>query len=99
MLVEKSLYALCIMCTMFDVREHGSPFPRAILVPCTPNLEVLLRSCLTMRFPFSFSHPLATLFSSLLLRPPPNLMARQTPSDRQRAIQFLLVFLLGNEED
>lgn len=42
---------------------------------------------------------IATLFTSLLLRPPPNLMTRQTPSDRQRAIQFLLVFLLGNEED
>lgn len=42
---------------------------------------------------------IATLFTSLLLRPPPNLMARQTPSDRQRAIQFLLVFLLGSEED
>ncbi|KAH0513406.1 Inositol polyphosphate 5-phosphatase OCRL-1, partial [Microtus ochrogaster] len=40
---------------------------------------------------------IATLFTSLLLRPPPNLMARQTPSDRQRAIQFLLVFLLGSE--
>lgn len=42
---------------------------------------------------------IATLFTSLLLRPPPNLMARQTPNDRQRAIQFLLVFLLGSEED
>nr|3QIS_A Chain A, Inositol polyphosphate 5-phosphatase OCRL-1 [Homo sapiens] len=42
---------------------------------------------------------IATLFTSLLLRPPPNLMARQTPSDRQRAIQFLLGFLLGSEED
>ncbi|XP_054975944.1 inositol polyphosphate 5-phosphatase OCRL [Sorex araneus] len=42
---------------------------------------------------------IATLFTSLLLRPPPNLMARQTPSDRQRAIQFLLGFLLGSDED
>ncbi|XP_015316907.1 inositol polyphosphate 5-phosphatase OCRL isoform X1 [Bos taurus] len=42
---------------------------------------------------------IATLFTSLLLRPPPNLMARQTPSDRQRATQFLLTFLLGSDED
>uniref|UniRef100_A0A8D2HNR7 Inositol polyphosphate 5-phosphatase OCRL n=2 Tax=Urocitellus parryii TaxID=9999 RepID=A0A8D2HNR7_UROPR len=42
---------------------------------------------------------IATLFTSLLLRPPPNLLARQTPSDRQRAIQFLLGFLLGSDED
>lgn len=42
---------------------------------------------------------IATLFTSLLLRPPPNLMARQTQSDRQRAIQFLLGFLLGSDED
>ncbi|XP_029096059.1 inositol polyphosphate 5-phosphatase OCRL-1 [Monodon monoceros] len=42
---------------------------------------------------------IATLFTSLLLRPPPNLMARQTPSDRQRATQFLLSFLLGSDED
>ncbi|KAM4819124.1 inositol polyphosphate 5-phosphatase OCRL isoform 5-T5 [Thomomys bottae] len=42
---------------------------------------------------------IATLFTSLLLRPPPNLISRQTTSDRQRAIQFLLVFLLGSDED
>ncbi|ELV11905.1 Inositol polyphosphate 5-phosphatase OCRL-1 [Tupaia chinensis] len=42
---------------------------------------------------------IATLFTSLLLRPPPNLMTRQTPSDRQRANQFLLGFLLGSDED
>ncbi|XP_049622613.1 inositol polyphosphate 5-phosphatase OCRL [Suncus etruscus] len=42
---------------------------------------------------------IATLFTSLLMRPPPNLLARQTPGDRQRAIQFLLGFLLGSDED
>lgn len=99
-LFEKNQCALCIMYTIFDVWEHGSPFPPTILVPAPRNnLVVLLRSCLTVGFPCSFSQPLATLFTSLLLRPPPNLMARQTPSDRQRAIQFLLVFLLGSEED
>lgn len=72
------------------------------LVPCpaspVPTPEALLRLCLTKGFLFLFSHPLATLFTSLLLRPPPNLMARQTPSDRQRAIQFLLGFLESDED-
>uniref|UniRef100_F6W7R9 phosphoinositide 5-phosphatase n=1 Tax=Monodelphis domestica TaxID=13616 RepID=F6W7R9_MONDO len=38
---------------------------------------------------------LANLFSSLLLRPPPNLKARQTQTNHQCAVQFLLGFLLG----
>ncbi|XP_054851973.1 inositol polyphosphate 5-phosphatase OCRL isoform X1 [Eublepharis macularius] len=41
---------------------------------------------------------LATLFGSLLLRPPPNLLAKQTPQERQRAINFILVFLLGVDD-
>nr|XP_056715174.1 inositol polyphosphate 5-phosphatase OCRL isoform X2 [Euleptes europaea] len=41
---------------------------------------------------------LATLFASLLLRPPPNILAKQTPQERQRAINFLLVFLLGVDD-
>uniref|UniRef100_A0A8D2LA40 phosphoinositide 5-phosphatase n=1 Tax=Varanus komodoensis TaxID=61221 RepID=A0A8D2LA40_VARKO len=41
---------------------------------------------------------LATLFASLLLRPPPNLLSKQTPHDRQRAIGFLLGFLLGADD-
>ncbi|XP_061091151.1 inositol polyphosphate 5-phosphatase OCRL isoform X1 [Conger conger] len=40
---------------------------------------------------------LATLFASLLIRPPPNLVARQTGQDRQRAIDFILGFLMGGE--
>ncbi|XP_060105331.1 inositol polyphosphate 5-phosphatase OCRL isoform X1 [Heteronotia binoei] len=42
---------------------------------------------------------LATLFASLLLRPPPNLLAKQTLQERQRAINFLLVFLLGVDDN
>ncbi|XP_028923094.1 inositol polyphosphate 5-phosphatase OCRL isoform X1 [Ornithorhynchus anatinus] len=42
---------------------------------------------------------IATLFTSLLLRPPPNLVTRQTQSDRQRAIQFIMGFLLGGDEE
>ncbi|XP_042196561.1 inositol polyphosphate 5-phosphatase OCRL isoform X1 [Callorhinchus milii] len=36
---------------------------------------------------------LATLFASLLLRPPPNLLGKQTQSDRQRAMSFIFGFL------
>ncbi|KAM9373847.1 inositol polyphosphate 5-phosphatase OCRL [Phaethornis superciliosus] len=42
---------------------------------------------------------LAALFSSLLLRPPPNLVAKQTQQDRQRAISFLYSFLLAGDEE
>ncbi|CAM9379686.1 unnamed protein product [Bubo scandiacus] len=42
---------------------------------------------------------IAALFSSLLLRPPPNLMAKQTQQDRQRAINFLYSFLLAGDEE
>ncbi|XP_032993045.1 inositol polyphosphate 5-phosphatase OCRL isoform X4 [Lacerta agilis] len=41
---------------------------------------------------------LATLFASLLLRPPPNVLSKQTPQERQRAIGFLLGFLLGADD-
>eukprot|EP00076_Gallus_gallus_P048100 XP_420138.4 inositol polyphosphate 5-phosphatase OCRL-1 isoform X4 [Gallus gallus] len=42
---------------------------------------------------------IANLFTSLLLRPPPNLMAKQTQQDRQRAINFLYGFLLAGDEE
>ncbi|XP_051504969.1 inositol polyphosphate 5-phosphatase OCRL-like isoform X3 [Myxocyprinus asiaticus] len=42
---------------------------------------------------------LATLFASLLIRPPPNLAGKQTQSDRQRANDFILGFLMGGDED
>ncbi|XP_008118439.2 inositol polyphosphate 5-phosphatase OCRL isoform X1 [Anolis carolinensis] len=41
---------------------------------------------------------IATLFASLLLRPPPTVVLKQTPQDRQLAISFLLGFLLGAED-
>uniref|UniRef100_A0A7N6AF53 phosphoinositide 5-phosphatase n=1 Tax=Anabas testudineus TaxID=64144 RepID=A0A7N6AF53_ANATE len=40
-----------------------------------------------------------TLFASLLIRPPPNLMGRQTSHDRQKAIDFILGFLMSGEEE
>ncbi|CAJ1058884.1 inositol polyphosphate 5-phosphatase OCRL isoform X1 [Xyrichtys novacula] len=42
---------------------------------------------------------IATLFASLLIRPPPNLVGRQTPHERQKAIDFILGFLMAGDED
>ncbi|KAF7660888.1 hypothetical protein LDENG_00273710 [Lucifuga dentata] len=42
---------------------------------------------------------IATLFASLLIRPPPNMVARQTQQDRQRAIDFILGFLMAGDEE
>ncbi|KAI1902571.1 hypothetical protein AGOR_G00017250 [Albula goreensis] len=42
---------------------------------------------------------IATLFGSLLIRPPPNMVSRQTPQDRQRAIDFILGFLMSGDEE
>ncbi|GCC30359.1 hypothetical protein chiPu_0008807 [Chiloscyllium punctatum] len=42
---------------------------------------------------------LATLFASLLLRPPPNLIGRQTQNDRQRAVDFIYGFLTSGDDD
>ncbi|KAM5195597.1 inositol polyphosphate 5-phosphatase OCRL isoform 8-T8 [Hipposideros larvatus] len=80
-------------------RQVISQLPR-----CHRNVFRYLMSFLRELIKFSeynnvSANMIATLFTSLLLRPPPNLMARQTPSDRQRAIQFLLGFLLGSDED
>ncbi|XP_064185340.1 inositol polyphosphate 5-phosphatase OCRL isoform X2 [Anguilla rostrata] len=40
---------------------------------------------------------LATLFASLLIRPPPNVAGRQSGQDRQKAIDFVLGFLMGGD--
>uniref|UniRef100_A0A671W889 phosphoinositide 5-phosphatase n=1 Tax=Sparus aurata TaxID=8175 RepID=A0A671W889_SPAAU len=42
---------------------------------------------------------IATLFASLLIRPPPNMVGRQTPNDRQKTIDFVLGFLMAGDED
>ncbi|XP_016302061.1 inositol polyphosphate 5-phosphatase OCRL-1-like isoform X2 [Sinocyclocheilus anshuiensis] len=42
---------------------------------------------------------LATLFASLLVRPPPNLASKQTSHDRQKSSDFILGFLMGGDED
>ncbi|XP_016894929.1 inositol polyphosphate 5-phosphatase OCRL isoform X3 [Cynoglossus semilaevis] len=42
---------------------------------------------------------IATLFAGLLIRPPPNLTSRQTSQERQKAIDFVLGFLMAGDED
>ncbi|XP_061581649.1 inositol polyphosphate 5-phosphatase OCRL isoform X2 [Cololabis saira] len=42
---------------------------------------------------------IATLFASLLIRPPPNVASRQTSHDRQKAINFVLGFLMAGDEE
>ncbi|XP_069469081.1 inositol polyphosphate 5-phosphatase OCRL isoform X2 [Ambystoma mexicanum] len=42
---------------------------------------------------------IATLFTSLLLRPSPSNVGKQTPTDRQRAIHFILGFLAEGDEE
>uniref|UniRef100_A0A8C7URD7 phosphoinositide 5-phosphatase n=1 Tax=Oncorhynchus mykiss TaxID=8022 RepID=A0A8C7URD7_ONCMY len=42
---------------------------------------------------------IATLFASLLIRPPPKMVGRQTPQDRQRAVLFMLGFLTGVDDE
>lgn len=42
---------------------------------------------------------IATLFASLLIRPPPNMVGKQTPQDRQKASDFILGFLMAGDEE
>ncbi|KAJ8266502.1 hypothetical protein GJAV_G00131160 [Gymnothorax javanicus] len=42
---------------------------------------------------------IAPLFASLLIRPPPNLVSRQTSQDREKSINFILGFLTGGDEE
>uniref|UniRef100_A0A3B4FVS3 phosphoinositide 5-phosphatase n=1 Tax=Pundamilia nyererei TaxID=303518 RepID=A0A3B4FVS3_9CICH len=42
---------------------------------------------------------LATLFASLLIRPPPNFVGRQTSHERQKTIDFVLGFLMAGDEE
>lgn len=42
---------------------------------------------------------LASLFGSLLIRPPPKLAGRQTQQDRQKVMDFVLGFLMAGDEE
>ncbi|CAG08363.1 unnamed protein product, partial [Tetraodon nigroviridis] len=56
------------------------------------NTQVTMSKSVTTKDPLNTKTrgSCATLFGSLLIRPPPNLAARQTQQDRQKAIDFVL---------
>ncbi|XP_062856581.1 inositol polyphosphate 5-phosphatase OCRL isoform X2 [Trichomycterus rosablanca] len=95
------LYQRCVECS------HDSRLCKQLisqLPSAHRNLFRYLMSFLRELLKHSFDNNLtanliATLFASLLIRPPPNLTSRQTSNDRQRANDFILGFLMGNDED
>eukprot|EP00079_Xenopus_tropicalis_P018178 XP_004919253.1 PREDICTED: inositol polyphosphate 5-phosphatase OCRL-1 isoform X2 [Xenopus tropicalis] len=95
------LYQRCIDCSHDTrlCRQVISQLPR-----CHRNvfryLMAFLRELLKYTGDNNLSaNMIATVFTSLLLRPPPNLIGKQTPSERQRAINFILGFLLSVDEE
>ncbi|XP_075428937.1 inositol polyphosphate 5-phosphatase OCRL isoform X3 [Ascaphus truei] len=95
------LYQRCIDCSHDTrlCRQVISQLPR-----CHRNvfryLIAFLRELLKYTGDNNLSaNMIATVFTSLLLRPPPNLLGKQTPSERQRAINFILGFLLAGDEE
>ncbi|KYO45145.1 hypothetical protein Y1Q_0007432 [Alligator mississippiensis] len=95
------LYQRCLECSHDSrlCRQVISQLPR-----CHRNVFRYLMAFLRELLKYSednnvSANMIATLFTSLLLRPPPNLMFKHTPQDRQRAISFLLGFLLGGDEE
>ncbi|XP_062440447.1 inositol polyphosphate 5-phosphatase OCRL isoform X3 [Rhea pennata] len=95
------LYQRCLDCSHDSrlCRQVISQLPR-----CHRSVFRYLMSFLRELLKYSednnvSANMIATLFTSLLLRPPPNLMAKQTQQDRQRAINFLFGFLLAGDEE
>ncbi|XP_010216423.1 PREDICTED: inositol polyphosphate 5-phosphatase OCRL-1 [Tinamus guttatus] len=95
------LYQRCLDCSHDSrlCRQVISQLPR-----CHRSVFRYLMSFLRELLKYSednnvSANMIATLFTSLLLRPPPNLMAKQTQQDRQRAISFLFGFLLAGDEE
>ncbi|XP_023656276.1 inositol polyphosphate 5-phosphatase OCRL isoform X1 [Paramormyrops kingsleyae] len=95
------LYQRCLECSL-DIRlckQLVSQLPRA-----HRNMFRYLMAFLRELLRCSHSNNLtaslvATLFASLLIRPPPNFVGRQTSPDRQKAINFILTFLMGGDEE
>ncbi|KAM9326892.1 inositol polyphosphate 5-phosphatase OCRL [Gastrophryne carolinensis] len=95
------LYQRCIDCSHDTrlCRQVISQLPR-----CHRNVFNYLMSFLRELLTFSSDNNLsasliATVFTSLLLRPPPNLLGKQTASERQRGSTFILGFLLTNDRE
>uniref|UniRef100_H3AMU7 phosphoinositide 5-phosphatase n=1 Tax=Latimeria chalumnae TaxID=7897 RepID=H3AMU7_LATCH len=95
------LYCRCLECA------HDSRLCRQVishLPRCHKNVFRYLMAFLRELLNYTDSNNLnanmlATLFASLLLRPPPNLIVRQTQNDRQRTIDFILGFIIGIEDE
>ncbi|XP_069841802.1 inositol polyphosphate 5-phosphatase OCRL isoform X2 [Dendropsophus ebraccatus] len=95
------LYQRCIDCSHDTrlCRQVISQLPR-----CHRNVFRYLMSFLRELLKFTSDNNLnasliATVFTSLLLRPPPNLAGKQTASERQRGSTFILGFLLAVDEE
>ncbi|KAM4696535.1 inositol polyphosphate 5-phosphatase OCRL [Rhinophrynus dorsalis] len=95
------LYQRCIDCSHDTrlCRQVISQLPR-----CHRNVFRYLMAFLRELLKYTGDNHLsanmiATVFTSLLLRPPPNLVGKQSPSERQRAINFILGFLLATDEE
>lgn len=95
------LYQCCLDCS-HDSRQCKqliSQLPRA-------HRNVFRYLMAFLRELLKFSHHnnlsvslIAPLFASLLIRPPPNLVSRQTPQDRRKANEFIRSFLMAGEEE
>lgn len=95
------LYQRCIDCSHDTrlCRQVISQLPR-----CHRNVFRYLMAFLRELLKYTSDNNLtasliATVFTSLLLRPPPNLVGKQTSSERQRGSTFILGFLLANDEE
>ncbi|KAG8552974.1 hypothetical protein GDO81_003195 [Engystomops pustulosus] len=95
------LYQRCIDCSHDTrlCRQVISQLPR-----CHRNVFRYLMSFLRELLKFTGDNNLnasliATVFTTLLLRPPPNLLGKQTASERQRGSTFILGFLLAGDEE
>ncbi|XP_075114933.1 LOW QUALITY PROTEIN: inositol polyphosphate 5-phosphatase OCRL [Leptodactylus fuscus] len=95
------LYQRCIDCS------HDTRLCRQVIAQlprCHRNVFRYLMSFLRELLKFTSENNLsasliATVFTSLLLRPPPNLVGKQTASERQRGSTFILGFLLAGDEE
>ncbi|XP_056394194.1 inositol polyphosphate 5-phosphatase OCRL isoform X2 [Hyla sarda] len=95
------LYQRCIDCSHDTrlCRQVISQLPR-----CHRNVFRYLMSFLRELLKYTSDNNLnasliATVFTTLLLRPPPNLVGKQTASERQRGSTFILGFLLAGDEE
>ncbi|KAL2077383.1 hypothetical protein ACEWY4_026887 [Coilia grayii] len=95
------LYQRCLDCTHDSrlCKQLISQLPRAhrnVFRYLMAFLRELLKHSLDNNLTASL---LASLFASLLVRPPPNLVSRQTSHERQKANDFILGFLMAGDDE